>query len=469
MKKTVWMVLLLLAASGIIAQTTKISGILPGAEGREIRLLKTDNWLTKEHVTLDKQIIQPDGSFSFTFHNGQIIPVTLMVSFYRTELFAVPNFHHEFSGEKFVFDDRINPFISKPQLPLRFSKNDTLNRYVIGFGDQMDQFEYKNMSQLRDRRNVALLDSLNKIPKNLSEPLRLFYEKFVKFSIGAHKVNYYSNKPLSLGKQLLNAQDPDPEDFCYMLFFNAYFDNYFPNSCSDISFRDIQRIINSKQSVSVLLDYLGKDPMLVDEDIRELVCMKLLMEHFSASSATISMMEQLAEHSRTESYKKLVPKVIASSTRLKAGSLAPDFVLSQPDGSKFSSEALKGKYLYIMFFKSSCMNCLAEMEQMRAAYEKNKDFFTFVAISLDDKKSDFLVFSNNYKFPWKLLYAGSDYDFVQQWQTKSLPLQALISKDYRIIEYPAANIQDGIITKMEKISWEENRIRRQQGGSKPSN
>lgn len=465
MKKMLLMVLLFLTASNIAAQETVISGILPGAEGREIRLLKTDNWLTEEYVTLDKQIIRPDGSFSFTFYNPQIVPVTLMVSFYRTELFAVPDFHHVFHGEKFVFDDRINPFIGKPQLPLRFSKNDTLNRYVIEFEKKMDEFEYKNILQLRERKNVSLLDSLYKIPKNLSDPLRLFYEKYVNYSIGTHKINYFLNKPLSLGKVFLNVENFDPDDFCYMRFFNAFFDNYFPNQRSGISLRDIQGMITTKQPINVLLDYLGKDQLLVDEEIRDLVCLKLLMDHFGSISSTVDMMQKLAAHTRFEKIKVLVPKVISVIKRFKEGTPAPDFVLTQSDGNMFNSKDLKGKYVYIMFFKTNCTECLSEMEQMRMVYEKNKDFFEFVSISLDDKKSDFISFANNYKFPWKLLYAGTNYDFVEQWQTKSFPLQALISKSYTFMEYPSVNVYGGIIPKIEKISWEENRSRRQQGGS----
>lgn len=443
------------------AQTTQISGVLPGAEGREIRLLKTKDWLTKEPITIDKQVIKKDGSFSFTFQNEKIDLVTVMVSFYVTDLFAVPNFHHQLHGKNFVYEDRINPFINKQQLPFSFSKNDTLNRYIIEFERKLDEFEYKKGDQLR-KQQVNLLDSLYKVPSNLSSDLHHFYENYIRYAIAASKINYFINKPLSLGREFLEVQYPDPEDFCYMRFFNLYFENYFPNNRSDISLRDIQSIINSGQSINYLLDYLGKDPILINEDVRELVCLKLLMDNFYNSKATISMLQKLIDETRFQDYKTVAQTINEVLVRLTTGTEAPQFSLIQGDGAILSSKDLKGKMLYIMFFKTNCTECLTEMEQMRVVYEKNKDFFEFVSVSLDDKKTDFLTFSKYYQFPWKVLYAGVDYDFIQQWQAKSFPLQALISKDYKIIEYPATNIRGGIIQKIEKMSWDENRLRRQQ-------
>ncbi|MDD4847452.1 MAG: TlpA disulfide reductase family protein [Bacteroidales bacterium] len=461
-KNHLLLLVLTLFVGSIAAQTTTISGVLYGAEGREILLLESADRLTKEPVVKARQTIQSDGTFSFTFNNEQIELLTLMVSFYRIDIFAVPHFHHQLYGEKFVYDDYMNPFFNQPLLPFQFSKNDTLNRYIIDFEKKLEDFEYFNLPQLRDGQKVSLFDSLNKVPQKCPVSLRPFLEKYIHYTIATHKVNYYLQKPFALGKQLLYAQNPDPYDFCYMRFFNTYFDNYFPNHRSDITLRDIQDMISSQQSIEKLLDYLGKDSLLIDEDLRELVCLKILMDHFGSQKATIQMIQKLAQNTHFEKNRVVANNIIKIVTHLKTGTTAPEFSLLQSDGTMFHSQALRGKYLYIMFFKTNCTACLFEMEQMRMVYEKNKDFFEFVAISLDDKKSDFLAFTKHYQYPWKVLYAGMNYDFVQQWQTKNLPLQALISKNYKIMEYPTLNIQDGIIQKIEKISWDENRLRRQQ-------
>lgn len=460
MKKIVHLICFSLLTLSALAQTAMISGFLKGAEGREIRLTKVTDWLTKEQQTIAKQTIQDDGSFSFTFELHQIEPVVLLVAFQKMELFAVPNFKHQLYGEKFVYDDRINPFIISQKLPLQFSKNDTLNRYIIEFDKVLEEYVYKNINQLHHIHDVNLLDSLYKIPENLSQNFQNFYEKYIYYTIGTEKINHLKARPLNFGKRYLNRQSPNSDDYCYMQFFNKYFENYFSNERGKISFRTCQNMILKEQPIDSLLNYLGQDPILLDEDLRELVCLKILQDNFSNFDLAKKTLQAFGDKTRFSSYKIISQQLLKNFNRLKSGTIAPKFALTQTDGTLVQSNDLKGKYLYIMFFKTNCTECLNEMEQMRPVYEKNKDFFEFVTIFLDDKKSDFISFTNSYKYPWKMLYAGNDYDFFQQWQTKSFPLQALISPDYKILEYPTVNVRNGIIQKIEKLSFEENRKKR---------
>lgn len=462
MKKIALTIFLLYITCYLFSQTVEISGTLPGAEGREIRVLKICDWITQEPQTLAKQTISSNGQFSFTLPLSKIEPIILSVAFHKMELMAVPNFKHQLHGSTFSYDDRINPFITPQKLPFQFSKNDTLNRYVVEFENVLEKYEYLNIRQLRDHHNVNLLDSLYKIPDNLSQTLRDFYQKYIFYAIGTEKLNYLSIKPLKLGLYYLNHQTPDPHDYCFMRVFNSYFKNFFPNERSQISFQVVQNLIKQEQSIDTLLDYLGKDPVLADENLRELVALKILQDYFSHINSTKKMLQALGNRTRFKSHQIVAQNILNNFDCLKKGFPAPEFSLLQADGSLVTSNDIKGKYLYIMFLKTNCTECLTEMEQMRIAYEKNKNFFEFITIFLDDKKSDFISFAKNYKYPWKLLYAGNNYDFVQQWQAKSLPSQALITPDYKILEYPTQNVRDGIIQKIEKLSFEENRKKRGQ-------
>jgi peroxiredoxin len=71
---------------------------------------------------------------------------------------------------------------------------------------------------------------------------------------------------------------------------------------------------------------------------------------------------------------------------LSAGTKAPDFSLTGPDGSKFSlREALLGGPVFAVFFKTSCPTCqyaFPYFERLYKAHGGGK--ISFVAISQDD-------------------------------------------------------------------------------------
>jgi len=125
------------------------------------------------------------------------------------------------------------------------------------------------------------------------------------------------------------------------------------------------------------------------------------------------------------------------------------------------SGALKGKFLYVNFFKTNCYDCLAEMEMMKELYAKNKRFFEFVSICIDNEAGAFQTFSKNNEYPWTMLYAGYDQDFILQWQAKTMPYYIFIDKEYKITSCPAPSPKEDVHHTLDKISWEEQRRQRE--------
>ncbi len=95
-----------------------INGTLRGAEGKEIHLMVSPNYLSDEPVTLQKKLIESDGCFSFEIQVSAIIPVTLSINFYEITFFVAPGEHYSLNGKTVLFDNSINPFIVHPRLPL---------------------------------------------------------------------------------------------------------------------------------------------------------------------------------------------------------------------------------------------------------------------------------------------------------------------------------------------------------------
>lgn len=68
---------------------------------------------------------------------------------------------------------------------------------------------------------------------------------------------------------------------------------------------------------------------------------------------------------------------------LKAGQDAPDFSLSEPDGTTFFLSQLKGSYILLDFWASWCPDCRKDIPAVRAMYEKYSDKVKFVGVSFD--------------------------------------------------------------------------------------
>ncbi len=108
---------------------------------------------------------------------------------------------------------------------------------------------------------------------------------------------------------------------------------------------------------------------------------------------------------KTVKPKKTETKVQKTQKKVKKNSNAEQMILSleTTDGEKFSTESLRGKYVYISFWATWCEPCKEELKQLREMYDKYKDKVAFVGVSIDtedtiDKVSEFVT-DNAIPFP----------------------------------------------------------------------
>ena len=110
--------------------------------------------------------------------------------------------------------------------------------------------------------------------------------------------------------------------------------------------------------------------------------------------------------------KKLVPAA-ALAIALIAGvgvyldtgvSAAPASTFVLLDGSKKSSEDLKGKVTLVNFWATSCVTCVAEMPKVIATYDKYKDrgYDTLAVAMSYDPPSYVVNFAQTRKLPFKV-------------------------------------------------------------------
>jgi peroxiredoxin len=437
-----------------------ISGKLPGAEMKNIYLIVKSDYLIENENFTQKTTVKNDGTFSFEVAVGSITPVTLSVNFYTFTFFIAPGEHYHLTGKNIEFDNNINPYIVKPLLPLTLSTPDPLNRFLLQFEKRKQRFEMEKYREIFDSQKLSEFDVLWKPVDTLSEKYRKFCDDYQTYSIGALKATYSKKRSLKLATTYFNKEKPDISNYCYMLFFNAFFEDYLPNHSSEIVFPALEQAINKEASLSKVDEIFKKDPIFLDNELRLLFLIKLLEQEPFRASSTLKLLNDIIASKPSAQIARVAEDILRQTNKLLPHTTAPDFMLPSVSGEPVQSKSLKGKFLYVNFFKTNCYDCLAEMEIMRDLYAKNSRFFEFVSICIDNDKSAFQTFSQNHKYPWKLLFAGYEEAFILQWQAKILPYYILIDKEYKVITCPALSPKEEIRHAMEKISWKEQRKER---------
>lgn len=153
----------------------------------------------------------------------------------------------------------------------------------------------------------------------------------------------------------------------------------------------------------------------------------------------------------TETAKKLAAK-LDKTKKTTIGVMAADF--SQPDvnGKKITLSSFKGKYVLLDFWASWCGPCRAENPNVLKAYNEFKDKnFDVFAVSLDDKKENWLKAVKDDAMPWTQV---SD---LMGWKNKAaaiyaitaIPQNFLINPDGKII---ASNLHgEALVKKLREL------------------
>ncbi|MCC7084391.1 MAG: TlpA family protein disulfide reductase [Pirellulales bacterium] len=112
-------------------------------------------------------------------------------------------------------------------------------------------------------------------------------------------------------------------------------------------------------------------------------------------------------------------------------------------GEKFDWSKYKGKVVLLDFWATWCGPCLAELPNVKKAYEKyHGQGFDVVGISLDDDAKNLDAFQEKQKLPWVTLFPtgserGFDGPLARQFLVDSIPATFLIDRDGKVASISA--------------------------------
>ena len=201
----------------------------------------------------------------------------------------------------------------------------------------------------------------------------------------------------------------------YMNFINQYFANYLLIMSMSPGGDKVLSLVNKHKDYNALMDYLGKKDGLQNIQLRELVLLKGLYEVYGnpyfERQMVVDMMDTIKEKTQFPTHKTVASNIKLSITRLDKGAPAPNFNLKDAYGVMHKLSDFRGKYVYLDFWATWCIQCLKEMKVLPGLAEKYGQKVAFINISID---KDFEKKLPENKFLSKFEYVNEELSLINK-------------------------------------------------------
>lgn len=146
-------------------------------------------------------------------------------------------------------------------------------------------------------------------------------------------------------------------------------------------------------------------------------------------SALMSRLPQL-------DYVKDFHSKVVSLSRLAVGNIAPDIILSNPEGKKVALSSIQVELILIDFWASWCAPCRNENPKLVSLYNKfHKKGFQIYGVSIDKSREEWVEAIQKDNLNWihvsDLKYWNSP--IIKLYEIESIPFSFLLDKDRKII------------------------------------
>jgi peroxiredoxin len=442
--KMKWLVvvLLLFSCQHLKAVNVTITGNFPGAEGREIRLLKPMDYFTYRMEEIDAAVIGDGGNFSFELNVQSPRSVSLQVDFGRGSFFVEPGMDYQVNFEPFDFET--------PPRTTFYILDDTFEMHVRAVDEPdvlnenfqlLEQLSYEFIrdhvaENFRGNHRPALMQFRQDADSIFSGVQHPFFHQYYEYYFAYLYFTLNTHRTEQLLEDYFTDRTIHYENPNYAQLFSRIFYAHIQGGRSPVSQYDLLVCINRHQSYLALMDTLGKDPLLLNERLRELVLLLELQKlfdnrDFHPENLTM-VLEQAAEHSRVAAHRELARNIIWQRTRLLNGYPAPPLGLQNADGTTTNLEDFRGKYLVLFFLTTWCHTCMGDLGPLADMAEEFKEQVQFVGIIADRNPEVARAMASDAAFPFRLYYFEQDFRLLERYRVSTIPNYLVIDPEGNI-------------------------------------
>ena len=448
-----FMLAVCLLAQTAIAQKLKpvvIEGTAEFAAGSEVRLMAYTDLLSyrQEVVATDK--IGKDGSFRLSFSTRQIQLVQLAIRTSKAEFYVMPEQNYRFTIE-------MDPQLFQLLDPMEYGGylqiqcegitqtelNYKINRFEQVAADIIDFFSPNIIGDI----GKAEFDSISaniKARFPIEYDPTNFYKSYLYYYYAGLEGMLLHKSPDSLYAKYLDNDYVLYDNPTYMSFLNDFYSNRFLTSPL-IGQAILEHAINEEGNFLSLFNAVGKDPLMVNEKLREIAILENLAElydnkHFNRKNI-LKIIDEIRLTSNFPEHRTMAENILLNLKTMEAGSELPEAHLKEVSGGSFKFSDLKGKWVYVQFFNLDCLDCIREMMIIKELKEKYGENIEFVSLSLDFTVSKLLQFKEKYpQFDWRFVHFNNEFSWLDEIGVNALPDNLLLKPDGTLYRRDAPDI-----------------------------
>jgi hypothetical protein len=442
------LLILLLLINTLFAAPVKtiINGEIKNGGGKWVRLYEYTNQISYNTKKISADSIAKQGSFRIELlvEKGETKTVFFTVERFRSVDFyleAGQTYNLVFDTLDFsIQDEMYSPLTSNfPKLTFHQLNNpDDLNNQISRFLNELVSFsDTEFLDVIRNRRSDGLDAFRNKIDSLFAGVKNPFFKIIVDYSFAELQFTARLRNNAYFVGTYFNDTPFQYDNPAFMNFFNVFFDKFIYTTSRKILPSDLELHIVREKNYRALLDSLGKDTLLKNEVVRDMVLIKNLHQMYFANylhrDKIFDLMSDISQMSKFPKHRQIASALLSEMNLHGLKRKAPPLIARESDGQYFYLDSMKGTYTYLLFFTTYCRICYPELNVLNSIYPKFSNQVYFVTVSMDVNFLKFYYFMNDYKYPWEFVNFFRNFDIEDDWGVKVYPHAFMIDPDGYII------------------------------------
>ncbi|MBI1288994.1 MAG: redoxin domain-containing protein [Flavobacteriales bacterium] len=429
-------------------QYATIRGVAPLAIGQEIQLRVNDDPVSGKERVLAKQTVDVDGSFELKpivsdkvqyaiLQVGQNCADFFMERDKDLELSFVPPAKDPNKPEAFY---QRHFFVPK----ILGGKSAKLNQQIIAFNDTLDGFLEAIYPVLVNRKSPSIVsDGLKGFEKAVSEKFRgaePFVQEYIKYSIAGVEQTFLNDRERLYQKYLKGVQtqfnNPAFTDFLLQFYQGEVYKMAMVNK-----HEECKKLLDGKEAFAKMDEMLlAQEPKLQDVSVRRLVLIAGMEELFGQKDfedeELITALKHFGMLSSNSYLGNAAMNVAAKHEMLSNGTLAPDIVFKDLNGTEKNLSDFQGTYVFLELTDATNGYCQRETNVIPNLKDEFRNI-RFVTVCVGNSEAEMRSLQRQMNINWEFGGVEMSSSIMEDYDIKSLPLFFIIDPDGKFYSVPA--------------------------------
>ncbi|HKL08508.1 MAG TPA: TlpA disulfide reductase family protein [Bacteroidales bacterium] len=447
MRVTFFWVLFILYPMFIHGEQVMLKGNISEYTDKEISFFTYDDQITYTEKKLCSTLIDENGDFTCTFEITQTTPVFVHLGIYEAYVFVEPAKTYELLfpeiQEKKLIDE-LNPYFEPVlyHLGIEETSENELNYQLAFFDEVYSKMINENAYLIYSKSNkLDVSKELSKVDSIFADFDHPFFNDFKTYRFASFRHLSYQEKSKSISNTYYLNNEILYHNPAYMELFNQVYDEYFQYFSRTNYGEQIYKDIEELKSITALKNTLGRDSVLTNDTLKELVILKCLHDEFYnddfSRSAMLVVLDSLAMQTKSPEHQKIAQNIRTKVTKLMIGFKPPAFNLYNKDSNLISLDTFRGKYVYLGFCTTVSYACIQEFDKLQRLAELHQEHYEIVVISMDESLTHMKRFVEKKDYTYTFLHYGNQPEVFKNYDIRAFPTYYFIDKEGRLSMSPA--------------------------------